>query len=380
MNTSHQVVKLAVISRVCMLVLGLALSLFPDYDTSLTPSHFPRASFVTRFLRPFAAWDGEYFTGIAERGYVYEHFHAFFPLYPLLIRALSLFSFGLFSHLVSALIISNISFVIAALSLHHLTLSLFPADQKLAWWTVVLFCINPASIFMSAAYSESLYCALTFSALFFLHRRSQITIFPAIVLFTLATFTRSNGVLSCWFLLYAACQDSIKRRSSDIRLAFSTAFGCVSVAAPFVLVQLYGQSIFHPSDVGPLQFYGYVQSHYWNQGFMNYWQLKQLPNFILAAPILIISAFTGFSCLLSCIQRRQLIPEFPFVAHLGVMCVASLFFMHTQVATRFICAASPAIYWTSSRLLQRGKWIILAYFLSYFLLGPLLFTNFFPWT
>ena len=33
--------------------------------------------------------------------------------------------------------------------------------------------------------------------------------------------------------------------------------------------------------------YTFVQKEYWNQGLFNYWTLAQIPNFILATPILL---------------------------------------------------------------------------------------------
>lgn len=43
-------------------------------------------SLIRKYLSPFASWDAAYFLRIATHGYELEHQHAFFPLYPLLLR------------------------------------------------------------------------------------------------------------------------------------------------------------------------------------------------------------------------------------------------------------------------------------------------------
>ena len=34
--------------------------------------------------------------------------------------------------------------------------------------------------------------------------------------------------------------------------------------------------------------YSYIQRVYWDNGFLNYWEAKQLPNFVLAAPAVVM--------------------------------------------------------------------------------------------
>ena len=34
--------------------------------------------------------------------------------------------------------------------------------------------------------------------------------------------------------------------------------------------------------------YGYIQDKYWNVGFLRYFELRQIPNFIIAAPVIYV--------------------------------------------------------------------------------------------
>ncbi len=53
----------------------------------------------------------------------------------------------------SALLVSNVAFVLAAVALHRLS-RLVLRDEPLAFLAAAVFCVTPAGIFMSAAYSE----------------------------------------------------------------------------------------------------------------------------------------------------------------------------------------------------------------------------------
>jgi hypothetical protein len=78
-------------SRVVVMLFGQIMVLLGDpYDSSLriiTKTGFSTEkgsadALITRFLAPFANWDGVYFLTIAHEGYTFEKFHAFFPLLP----------------------------------------------------------------------------------------------------------------------------------------------------------------------------------------------------------------------------------------------------------------------------------------------------------
>ena len=105
---SAAVVRTAIASRtlVC-LVVALSSFVAPAYDdsrsvsdTASSPTSRPDAAsdtapaqlsrgdvLVNNVIGPLANWDGVYFLTIAQHGYQFEQYYAFFPLLPLLMRA-----------------------------------------------------------------------------------------------------------------------------------------------------------------------------------------------------------------------------------------------------------------------------------------------------
>ncbi|MDP9343877.1 MAG: hypothetical protein M3Q23_17660 [Actinomycetota bacterium] len=140
----------------------------------------------------FTAWerqDALWFLRIATQGYrLNDGSAAFFPLYPLAIRAVS---FVLFDHpLAASIVVSNAAFLGGLVVLYFLTSSELsePAARK----AVLYLAVFPTSFFFLAPYSESLFLLLSVTS-FWAARRGKWPL--AGVTGALAALTRNLGLL-----------------------------------------------------------------------------------------------------------------------------------------------------------------------------------------
>ncbi|MEM1538966.1 MAG: mannosyltransferase family protein [Candidatus Bathyarchaeia archaeon] len=141
-------------------------------------------------MRQFCRWDSPHYIDIAKYGYVnvgeLRFFIVFFPLYPLLIR-LTTFDWRYVN--LSALLISNLSSIIAALYLFKLARLDFEDDT--AKRAVIYLSIFPTAYFLSAIYTEGLFLALAVTCIYYARRGKW---FSAGFLGMLASLTRITGV------------------------------------------------------------------------------------------------------------------------------------------------------------------------------------------
>lgn len=116
-------------------------------------------------LNRLAGWDSWHFTRIAEGGYLPPGLpccdQAFFPGYPLLIRAVMPLVAG--SALAAGLAVTALSGAVAAVALRRLAL-LRTGDEQVARRAVLYLAIAPTGIFLTAVYTEAMFLALSVAA------------------------------------------------------------------------------------------------------------------------------------------------------------------------------------------------------------------------
>lgn len=146
-------------------------------------------------LSLWARWDSVWYLEIADDGYSGNRYQAaFFPLYPMLVRALALplggFQITEASLLVAALAIS-LGALLAALYLLGRLVEV-ELGPRLVTPTLMLVAFFPMAFFLNAAYSESLFLLLSVGSFYFARtgRWAWAGVFGA-----LAAATRSAGVL-----------------------------------------------------------------------------------------------------------------------------------------------------------------------------------------
>ncbi|XP_061453375.1 GPI mannosyltransferase 2 isoform X2 [Rhineura floridana] len=287
--------------------------------------------------------------------------------------------------------------------------------------SAILFCLTPANVFMAAAYSESMFALLVFSAMWRLEKGQQWT---SSLLFLLAASVRSNGLINAGFLLYSQTKHFAFQLQAGVgtgvkplqifgrflKLAVSLVVLSASVFLPFALFQFYAYLRFCNPNFSPeyavpgplLQLavdkeyrvaasndgeppwcawnlpilYTYIQDAYWNVGFLRYFEPKQIPNFLLAAPTIVLGSWATWwyitanpwHCLTLGLLRRKTEGMkgedrdkpatgfyspgvFVYMVHAAVLLVFGTFCMHVQVLTRFLGSSSPVLYWFSAQLL-----------------------------
>ena len=185
----------------------------PDHDAGVfNPPQGPQDlssaldTIIVLLFGGFRRWDAIYFTHVAQYWYTFENCLVFFPLYPIFVKLTAHTVFFPFQYimstysviLVTSVLLNILLFVQTAKSLLKLGQIVLKNDL-IAYKAALLFCINPASIFMTAPYSEVLYIYLTVQGLLFLQKDADLS---SSIMIGFASATRSNGVINSFYLVY----------------------------------------------------------------------------------------------------------------------------------------------------------------------------------
>jgi Mannosyltransferase (PIG-V) len=144
-----------------------------------------------RPLGALARWDAVWYLSIAQSGYGGgSSLTAFFPLYPVTVRAAAGETRSAAALLLAAYAVSAAAFLVALVLLHKLVE--LELGERYARPVLLLVAFWPASFFFSAPYSESLFLALSVGV-FYAARTGRWPL--AAGLCALATATRPTGLL-----------------------------------------------------------------------------------------------------------------------------------------------------------------------------------------
>ncbi len=175
----------------------------------------------------FTAWerhDALWYLRIASEGYrTDDGSAAFFPLYPLLVRAVASVLGG--AELLGAYVVTTLALVAGLTVLHRLTTR--ELDARRAGRTVLHLAVFPTGLFLFAPYTESLFLALSVGCLYAARQRAWL---PAALLGALAAATRSTGLLLALPLAAEACLQ-LRESAGPLRLRLRRAAPGVLAAA-----------------------------------------------------------------------------------------------------------------------------------------------------
>jgi hypothetical protein len=192
---------LLLVTRLSFSLVPLSIDFPSAWEIGADGNRHAVANHVSATARPWvnmlSRWDAGWYIEIARDGYRYEPGipgnAAFFPIYPLLIRAIHALLFlpdNDYWWLLTGIILSNVALLFALGYFRSLLAIDF--DQKTASRAIIYLLIFPTTFFFSCVYSESLFLALTVGAFYYGRKNRWLT---ACSLSALATLTRSQGII-----------------------------------------------------------------------------------------------------------------------------------------------------------------------------------------
>lgn len=311
---------------------------------------------TTTILERLAAWDSVYFLKLVMEGISYEHEWVFCPLWWRAMRVFKLqFKLDIYDVLLAFIVINNIITVAICRVTYALSYKV-RNDSRFAYIASLLILVQPSGIFSTTSYSEPIVQLLCYTGLYLWYSRtrdinSKLAYFLSGLLFSLAFTIRSNSLLYGVLYLYDVLfQKNFRNRF----LALVT--GSTLALSLFYMTYL-PYSIYCPErgewcNSWSKSLVSYAQSKYWGNGFLKYFESKNIPLFLIAAPQLILIT-------LSLLKFRFWTSVRPIWIVSFVYLVVQFTTMHVQIVNR-VSTFIPLHIWYVAHLLatdkEEGKW------------------------
>lgn len=289
-------------------------------------------------------WDATLFFRVAEHGYTGAgtdpHATAFFPLFPLTVRALS--ALGL-SFVSAGLLISAVASLVAFAYLFKLVDEELGEDAGRR--SVAYLALFPTAAFLVAPYSEALFLAGAIPAFYYARRdRWHLVALPAAV----ASASRSAGA----FLLVGLVFEFIRQKQWTPDRVTKAITSLAVGALPIALYGVYLQRI-----KGDFFYYFTDQKLGWGRDFVGpissfrlTWQAASNPandtNWMFAWRIEIVAAAFGAAIVVWALARR----EWGYAAYMGtflfVLASSTWYYSIPRMLLSFFPIVIAFAYWT----------------------------------
>lgn len=329
------------ITRIVLILTILTFySLLPFNQTSQQINYYfePSKTVIGELL---SAWDGQWYSVISTNWYQLEldndpglQKFMFFPLYPLLIRALNILHYD--SHL-NGIIISLLASLGSVILLYKLALLDF--SNTVSRNTVLFWLINPASIFFIAVYSESLFLFLSLGTFYFFRQKKW---FLSGLFGLLSGFTRIQGVLLIIPLLIETISE-LRLQKNITKNIFVKLFPTISTGIGLLLFVGIAYNI-----TGNPQATLVASKHFQNEnpsiinGFMtvvqNYRNFFQLPTHSYLYSKIDLTFFTVFFLSLLA-MRRKIRPS--YIVYALLIVILPILSGKTTAAIRYYSISFP---------------------------------------
>ncbi|CAI4055167.1 GPI-anchor transamidase GPI18 SKDI_02G1130 [Saccharomyces kudriavzevii IFO 1802] len=365
-----------------------------QFDTSTAPLLNELCSSPTEinsywnkyFWNKLLAWDAVFFIkNMTSRNGKpqFEHEYAFSQLWSSLVRWVTKSNSENIYHVLKvAVAMENVLFYLSGIVLYFLTKKTFSHSKKqsqfsesIARKTSLLFFLTSAAGFLTSIYSEPLSFFLAFIGI--LSRESSISIpvsgqfdcpwrywfsysFISMICFTLASLNRSNCILLGIYFVFDLIELTKNRRLVKA-ICFPLLSGLLMLSA-LIYQQYYlpyrtfcpqrgewcKSQLFPNLFITTTSLYSYIQGHYWEVGFLKYWTLNNLPNFLLAVPNIIILVYSSM-------YFSKIYPSYnlkPLVWITRVLVVTVCIFAHVQILNRIASFIPLHLWYLADRLVK----------------------------